>query len=357
MTVEQCWHAAPGGSGTYIARLTEALAPFPDLEVAGVAARHAGAPDPDFAPTLDRLDHAPLPRQALYEAWNRLGRPRAEALARGPVDVVHATTWAVPPTRRPLVVTVHDLAFLTEPETFTPRGVAYFRRALERVRREADLVVVPSSLTRDACVAEGLDEARVRLVPHGVDMPPVGADQLERFRRTHGLTRPYVLWCGTHEPRKNLPGVLAGFAHARRTVPSLDLVLVGPAGWGDQSRAGQDDPAIHWLGRLSREDLATAYAGAAAFCYPSLAEGFGLPVVEAMAYGVPVVTSVRTPMQELVGAAGVAVEPRDPEAVGAALVSVLRDREHLAPLALAQAGALTWEVAARATAEVYAELV
>jgi glycosyltransferase involved in cell wall biosynthesis len=358
MTVEQCWQATPGGSGTYIARLSEALAAVPGVELCGIAARHDGPPDDDFRPTLRHLASSRLPRPLLYEAWNRVGHPRAEGIARRPLDVVHATTWAVPTTARPLVVTVHDLAFLTDPGMFTPRGVRFFERALTRVRAEADLVIVPSPATRDACVAHGIPERSLRLVPHGVEMPPVAPAEMEAFRREHGLTRPYVMWCGTLEPRKNVTGVIDGFTRARAQLTGHDLVLVGPSGWGDQHEARRGtDAAVHWLGKLSRADLARAYAGADAFCYPSFAEGFGLPVLEAMTYGVPVVTSTGTPMVDLVGDAGVAVDPTDTAAIGAALAAVVGDRAALTAPARARARLFSWDAAARATLGVYRELL
>jgi hypothetical protein len=119
MTVEQCWQPVPGGSGSYIVELAAALATSTDIDVVGLAARHRS----DAAPVLDPpmpVRRARLPRTLLYETWNRLRRPRAESVT-GAVDLVHATTWAVPGTRAPLVVTVHDLAFLREPDHFTAR--------------------------------------------------------------------------------------------------------------------------------------------------------------------------------------------------------------------------------------------
>jgi glycosyltransferase involved in cell wall biosynthesis len=167
-----------------------------------------------------------------------------------------------------------------------------------------------------------------------------------------------VMWCGTLEPRKNVTGVIDGFTRARAQLTGHDLVLVGPTGWGDQHEARRGtDAAVHWLGKLSRTDLARAYAGADAFCYPSFAEGFGLPVLEAMSYGVPVVTSTGTPMVDLVGDAGVAVDPTDAAAIAAALATVVGDRATLTTVARDRATLFSWDAAARATLGVYRELV
>ena len=173
MVVEQLWQSVPGGSGTYIVELARALRGR-GARLAGLAARHGASPSPAELGLPDMpLRFAHLPRPALYESWNRLGLPRAESTLPG-AEVVHATTWAIPGTRLPLVVTVHDVAFLRSPEHFTRRGNAYFATALERTRREADAVVVPSTATADDCVAAGLDAGRIHVIPHGVRTRAVG---------------------------------------------------------------------------------------------------------------------------------------------------------------------------------------
>ncbi|WP_298460427.1 glycosyltransferase family 1 protein [uncultured Cellulomonas sp.] len=355
MVTEQCWQRVPGGSATYVVELSRALADRDDTRLVGVTALHrrGDVPRPGLEPTVDRSAVAPLPRAALYRAWNRVGAPRPEQLARG-VDVVHATTWAVPPTRRPLVVTVHDVAFLTEPEHFTARGVGWFRRGLQRVVAEADAVVVPSRATWQECVAAGIEPGRLRLVPHGVRVVRAEPGAVEAFRRRQGLSRPYVLWTGTLEPRKNVGALLTAFERLTAADPGLDLdlVLVGPTGWGDVPRPASD--RVRRLGRLSPADLACAYEGARAFCFPSTREGFGMPVLEAMAHGVPVVTSAGTSMAEVAGDDALLADPRDPDAIAAQLLrAVGADHDALAAAGLRRAGERTWAQAAAATVEVY----
>lgn len=355
VVVEQCWQPVPGGSGTYVVELTRALAAA-GVDQQGLTAWHRAGHRPSAAPTVRRTVASPLPRRVLYDAWNHAALPRAEHLARG-VDVVHATTWAVPPTRRPLVVTVHDVAFRRVPEHFTARGVRYFERALRRVVGEADAVLVPSSSTRDDVVEAGVEPGRVTVVPLGVTVPAVTAQDAAEFRRTFSLARPYVLWVGTREPRKNLDGVLAGF-RASALAATHDLVLVGPGGWGEAATERVDTTAVRDLGPLSTRDLQRAYAGAAVFCFPSWWEGFGLPVLEAMAHGVPVVTSRATSMAEFATGAGVLVDPHDAGDIGRGL------REAAGPegSAWGRAGAeralgLTWEATADATLRLYRDLV
>lgn len=354
LTVEQLWQPVPGGSGTYIRELVGALQGR--CEVVGVAARgHVDVPDePLGVPVVTSA----LPRPALYEAWNRLRRPHLPGAA-GRADVVHATTWAVPPSRRGLVVTVHDLAFLRTPEHFTPRGNRYFRRALDVVRRDADVVLTPSQATADDCLTEGVDAARLRVVPHGVRVPAVAPDEAAAVRARLGLDRPYVLWCGTFEPRKNLLVLLDAFDRLRGTT-DLELLLAGPAGWGgaqaDVQRrlAGPLGGRVRLLGRLSTTELHVAYASARAFCFPSTWEGFGMPVLEAMAHGTPVVTAAGTSMAEFTTGAGLLVDPRDPDALADALRAASHEQhDELSALGRQRAGAYSWQHAADLTLAAY----
>jgi glycosyltransferase involved in cell wall biosynthesis len=350
MTVEQCWQPAPGGSGTYIRELLRAYRQTGGVRVHGVAAAHRGDPPTD-GPLGVPVRHAPLPRAALYRSWQRARLPRV-----GRADVVHATTWAVPGRRVPLVVTVHDLAFRHDPGHFTPNGVAFFERGLGITRDEAAAVVVPSTATAEDCVAAGIERSRVHVVLHGVRAEPAAADAVAGFRARRGLVRPYVLWAGTREPRKNLPRLVAGFAAAVHAGADLDLVLVGPDGWGSERDrlSGVSADRVRVLGRLTASDLALAYAGAHVFCYPSLREGFGMPVSEAMAHGVPVVTSRGTSMEEVADGAAVLVDPTDVDDIARGLVEAVRPERHaaLAAGSLVRAGALDWTAAARRTAAV-----
>lgn len=346
MVLEQCWEAVPGGTATSSLALAAALDARDDVAVTGVAARHAAPPRPPYAPTVP-VRHLPLPRLALYEAWSRLRRPAVP----GRPDVVHATSWAVPPRRAPLVVTVHDLAFLADPSHFTRRGVAFFTRALELVRREADVVVVPSQAVAAECAAVGLDD--VRVVPHGVAPSTVSADDVARVRAAHGLTGRYVLWTGTQEPRKNLATLLAAF---RRLDAGVDLVLVGPAGWGpDLAPAVAATPRVRSLGFVPDADRDALYAGAEVFAFPSLREGFGLPALEAMSHGTPVVTSAGTAMAEF--AVGRLVDAADPASVAAGLADLLADdaaRTALGAQARERAASMTWAAAAEQYVAAYA---
>lgn len=342
MVLEQCWEAVPGGTASSALALAAALSAR--CELYGVAARHRAAPDPPYAPPVP-VRHLPLPRLALYEAWSRLRRPAVP----GSPDVVHATSWAVPPRTAPLVVTVHDLAFLADPAHFTRRGVAFFRRALDLVRRDADVVVVPSQAVARECAAAGL--ARVRVVPHGVAPSTVTPDRVAAVRARHGLGR-YVLWAGTQEPRKNLATLLAAW---RLVDTDVELVLVGPTGWGPSlAPLVAATPRVRALGFVPDADRDALYAGAEVFAFPSLREGFGLPVLEAMAHGTPVVTSAGTALAEF--AVGRLVDPADPAAVAAGLAELLGSadlRASLGAAARARAAGMTWQAAAEQYVSAY----
>ncbi|UZN01924.1 glycosyltransferase family 4 protein [Cellulomonas sp. S1-8] len=351
MVVEQCWQPVPGGSATYVVELTRALGRRDDVRVTGVRAAHRSPPPADVRPDVPTRA-IPLPRAALYEAWQRTTLPRAEWAVRG-AQVVHAPTWAVPGTARPLVVTVHDLAFLDDPTHFTPRGNAYFRRALTRTREQAAAVVVPSRATADALLQHGVGIDRVHVVPHGVRVPQVAAAQVAQVRARLGLDRDYLLWAGTLEPRKNVGRLVAAWSDL--PAPAPDLVLVGPTGWGDVRVPDTAPPGarVHLTGRLDAADLHALYAGATAFAFPSLREGFGMPVLEAMAHGCPVLTSAGTACAEVAGDAAVLVDPLDVDALAAGLREVLAAGTDLGRRGAAHAAAFTWDASADAHTAVY----
>ncbi|MGH2775259.1 MAG: glycosyltransferase family 4 protein [Actinomycetota bacterium] len=356
MTLEQCWHRVPGGTAVATLELARALTRNDGPELVGVAAKHARDPAEAWRPPIPVV-HLPLPRLALYEAWHRLRRPSVERTT-GPVDVIHATAMPVPPRSAPLVLTIHDLAFLKEPAHFTNRGNSFFRRGLELALRDAELVLCPSRATIGDCLEAGFDEQRLRLVPHGVVIQGVGNSDVERIRAQHDLSRDYVLWTGTVEPRKNLPGLLRAWAQLEG---DADLVLVGPKGWNEDldKHIGAARDRVKVLGWLPQRDLAPIYAGAAVFCYPSFTEGFGLPVLEAMAQRTPVVTSSGTSTEEIAEGAGLLVDPNDHASIADAIGRVLNDNELAARLARKgreRAETYTWDSAANKTLAAYSEV-
>jgi glycosyltransferase involved in cell wall biosynthesis len=358
VTVEQCWHRVPGGTATSILGLVDALAASGDVDVVGVAARHRRPPAPPFRPKIT-VAHLALPQRVLYETWHApdaLRWPPVQT-ATGPVDVVHATAVAVPPPGgAPLVVTIHDLAFLAEPSMFTRHGLRFFRRGTELARRHADLALVPSEATAGECLAAGFDQGRIRVVPWGQDRPPVAADAADAARRRRRLPERYVLFVGTVEPRKNLARLVEAWRRLAR--PEVPLVLAGPDGWGDAGPA-HDGGGIVALGFVDPDERDALYAGASVVAYPSLREGFGLPVLEAMAQGAPVLTSSGTATAEVAGDAAVLVDPTSVDDIAAGLASLLDDEagaRALGERGRDRAGGFTWARTAAATVAAYREV-
>lgn len=287
-----------------------------------------------------------------YRAWHGVRRPRVR-LHPAP-DLVHAPSLAVPPPGgRPLVVTVHDLAF----SFLSPRGRAFHLRGLTLAKEEAGAVVVPSRATAAELLATGFDPVRIHVVPHGIDPPaePAPNEVAVRLERL-GVAAPYVLFVGTIEPRKGLDVLAAAHAALRADHPDLRLVVAGPPGWGEVP--GLDRPGVVLLGRVEEADLDALYRGAALLALPSRAEGFGLPALEAMARGCPVVVSAAGALPEVVGDAGAVVAAGDTHAdvLASALATLLgREalREDLAERGRRRAAGFTWAACAEGHRRAY----
>ena len=352
LTMEQCWHRVPGGTAVSAIGVARALKQRGHVDVVGVAAKHSGPPKDGFEPPIE-VHQLNLPRALLYESWHRFRKPRVEA-ATGPVDVIHATAATVPPRSVPLIVTVHDLAFLHDPAHFSKRGVATMTRALEVVKDDADLITTPSEATARDCESIGIDSRRIRVVPFGIDAEPASEADVAYAKNRYGLDKPYILWAGTIEPRKNLPRLLEAWRRAGREV---DLVLVGPQGWKEEVSPATHDPGeLKVLGFLPRRDRDALYAGAEAFCWPSILEGFGFPILEAMLQGTVVVTSRGSSTEELAGPDAVLVDPLDVDSIAAGIASALEDdglRERLKAAGPVRAAGYTWERTATVLEDAY----
>lgn len=360
LTLVQCWHRVPGGTARAAVALAGALVARGDVEVVGVGARQADGVPPPFTPPVP-VRHLPLPYQALYDVWQRTPWFGPESVT-GPVDVVHVTAPTVPSrTRAPMVVTLHDVFPVLDPEVLTPRGARLMQRGIELARTRADLVCCSSTQTLEDCVALGFERDRLRLVPLGVAPPAtVDAAAVAAVRSRHRLERPYVLWVGTIEPRKNLPVLLDAFRRA--DLGEVDLVLVGPEGW-DTELAPRLEPLgdrARTLGFVADDELAALYAGAELFALPSRREGFGLPALEAMAQGTAVVGAAGTAVAEVVDDAGMLVDPADVDAWAEALSALLADPDRRAALGRAgreRAATFTWERTAELTVAAYREVL
>jgi glycosyltransferase involved in cell wall biosynthesis len=284
---------------------------------------------------------------ARYELWHRLRAPRLPFSA----DVVHAPSLAIPPAGdAALVVTIHDLAFLDHPDAFTRRGVSFHARGLALAEREADAFVTASEFVRRQLVARGIEESRVHIAAHGVTLSP-SLDEREALARVEalGVRPPFILQVGTVEPRKGIENLIAALPRIRREIPDITLVLAGPIGWGQVS--GLREAGVVALGHVEDAALEGLYREATVATVASRSEGFGLPALEAMAHGTPLIASDATSLPEVVADAGVLIPPDHPAAWSRAIVELARDdaaRADLARRGRARAATFTWEASGAA---------
>lgn len=357
-TVEQSWHAVPGGTAVAALRVAREFLSNPefegDVELRFVAGKHPSPPDVLYVPP-GPVAMLPLGRRSLYAGWTRLNWPKVESVT-GEVDLVHATGLIPAATSAPLVVTVHDLAFLHTPEKFSRRGASLMKRSLDTTRSRAQRVICSSQATFDDCRAHGFAPDQLRLVPLGADAEPATNAEIHAARTRHDLPDEFVLFVGTIEPRKNLRRLVEAMRQLRADGLELPLVVAGAEGWGDV-RSDIDDAQVRFLGLVSDADLRALFASASVMAYPSEQEGFGLPVIEAMAQGTAVVTSRGTSTEEVAGGAAVLVDPVDVADIARGVAVAYERRGELAEPGRARAGELTWERSARATLDVYRELV
>lgn len=298
LVLEQCLAPVPGGTGRYSRELAKALvrtAP-PGSAVLGVTTFHRDRLHVEGLP-VQRLA---LPRRPLVAAWERGWGPAV------PGDVVHAPTPLHPPRRSaPLVVTVHDAVAWTHPDLLTPRGVAWHRAMITRAAATADLVVVPTHAVA-AELARHVQLDRVLVIGEGVSadlaVPPDADVRAQRM----GLPERFLLTVATLEPRKGLAELIAALS----ALPAIPLLCAGQPGWGGQDLAALALAAgveVQVLGRVPDADLAVLLDRATALVVPSRSEGFGLPLLEGMAAGTPVLTSDDAALVEVAGGAALAV--------------------------------------------------
>lgn len=308
-----------------------------------------------------------LSERQLTILWHRLGLRLPVDWLTGPVDIFHAPDFVLPPVRTgKRVVTVHDLAFLLRPECAEASLRSYLEQTVPRSVRQADMVVADSENTRnDVICLLGVAPERVEVVHAGVEKrfhPPADDCKVQEVRNRLGLDRPFILSVGVIEPRKDLPTLVRAYnlLRSRLDIPHL-LALAGGRGWlaDDTFRQAELSPYrrdIRFLGFVPDEDLPELYAAADLFVYPSIYEGFGLPPLEAMACGTPVVTSNAASLPEVVGEAGLMVEPGDVEGLAEAMEQVLCHadlRDTMRQRGIARASSFTWEAAAERLLAVY----
>jgi glycosyltransferase involved in cell wall biosynthesis len=306
-----------------------------------------------------RFCELPITDRWMARLWQQLRLPLPADFVTGPIDLFYSPDFVLPPLRRATraVLTVHDLTFLRHPETFPPKLHAYLKRAVPRSIRRADHVLADSEATREDLIAL-LDVPPAKITPLycGVTArftSEAAPGERERLQRRYQIDdAPYILAVGTIQPRKNYRRLMEA-CDPIAAEHNLSLVLAGQTGWMAEpiAAAAAKRPYVHLMGYFEDEDLPALYRQAAVLAFPSLYEGFGLPPLEAMACGTPVVASNASSVPEVVGDAALSVDPLDVEGLTAALRRALDDadlRTQLREAGLAQAATFTWPDAARA---------
>jgi len=357
-----------GGNETYAVNLIEALAEIDQTNHYTLYVTKKSAVDrfarrwPNFH-VKQTLPHTPLVRIPLT---------LSRELRRRPVDVLHVQYTAPPLAPCPVVVTIHDLSFEHLPETFKRRSRLQLRLTVRRTARQAAQIITDSEYSRqDISKTYGIAADRI-MVAHAAAparfSPVTIPTELKKVRDNYGIKRDYILSLGSIQPRKNLVRLIEAYSLLRQSRPEVklpQLVLAGKRGWLDNEtlKAAQRnirDGDIVFTGYVAEQDLPALYSSAKCFVYPSYFEGFGLPILEAMQCGVPVIAGDRTSIPEIVADAGLLFDPFDTNALVEALQRLLDDDELSAALCakgLARAAQFSWRETAQLTLQAYQQAV
>jgi len=356
------------GNETYAVNLIEALAEVDQSNQYTLYVTRQSAID-RFA---NRWPNFKIKRMVPYTPLVRIPVTLSAELRRNPVDVLHVQYTAPPLAPCPVVATIHDLSFEHLPETFNRRSRAQLRLTVRRTARKAAQILTLSEFSRRDIVDT------YRIAPDRVSVTPAAAPshfkpiedetELRKIREIYGIERDYILSVSSIQPRKNLIRLIEAYSCLRGLRPEgklPQLILVGKRGWLDNEtfRAAQRHSAnndIAFTGYVAENDLSALYSGATCFVYPSFFEGFGLPVLEAMQCGAPVIAGNRTSIPEVVGNAGLLFDPFDTNALVQALTRVLDDSEYRSVLrrqGLERAREFDWKQTARMTLQAYEKAV
>lgn len=302
-----------------------------------------------------------LPPRLMELVWNQLHVVPVERLS-GPVDVFHAWDYLQPPTRHAkIVTTIHDLTTMKFPLFHHRSTVDAQAHRLRWVRREADAVIADSQATKqDIIELLGIDENKIHVIylaageafgEFNDQSSEFKADKINQAKKKYDIDGEYLLSVGTMEPRKNLKRVVEAFSLVSRQSSDISqLIIAGQTGWGEELKPAH---GVKTIGRVTDADLPALYAGAQALVFPSLYEGFGLPVLEAMTVGCPVVTSDRGSLKEVAGTAAALVDPEHVGSIAGGIEEVISKRNSYVSRGYKQAGKFSWQKAAQETLQVY----
>lgn len=348
------------GIGRYTRELVRALAELDQRHDYVLFAAAGGKQPADTAwPSGFQMRSVPLSDRALAILWHRLQLPLWVELATGPIDIFHSPDFVLPPVQRAkTLVTVHDLSFIRYPQCADANLRAYLNKVVPRSVHRADLVLADSQSTKDDLVELlGVEPAKIGVVYPGVEerfRPIEDHANFEQVRKRYNLPPRFILGLGTLQPRKNFTRLIEAYSLLVTHHPSFHLVIVGGKGWlyeeifATVERLGLEEKVI-FPGFAADEDLPALYSLADLFVFPSLYEGFGIPPLEALACGTPVITSDASSLPEVVGEAGLMVEATNVEALAQAMKQVLEEdslREGMIAKGMEQARKFTWKEAA-----------
>ena len=312
--------------------------------------------------------HLPIPTRALYKSWEWFHAPKVDSLLGG-VDIYHATNYFLPPVKRAKrVLTIHDLAFLAVPELCSPRIVGPFSEAVRRYAPHADRIMAYSESTRrDIVKYLDLPAERISVAPMAVDeaFQPVSLEEAQTtLKSKYGIESPFLLFVSTIEPRKNVVGLLRAFEQVLVDIPH-NLVMIGSIGWNAEDAVALMEsprlkPRIIRPGFVPHMELPPFYCAADAFVFPTHYEGFGLPLLEALTCGCPVVSADNSSVKEVVGEAALLSNSHDTAAIAENIRRIVSDaalREELRAKGHEQALKFSWDDCARVTLDSYQEVL
>ena len=354
-----------GGIGRYTRELVHALVAADDASHYCLFSAKSPPvlPVPDPLPSGPRVSHYPSPlgERWLYRLWYRLRLPLPVQLVTGKLDLFHSPDFVLPPVSGgiPTLLTVHDLSFIHYPEVFPPALVDYLNRVVPWSVARATHILADSRATRDDLVSIWrVPSEKITILYSGVHArfrPVTDAAALTAVRARYGLgEEPYVLAVGTIQPRKNYQMLIRAFQSVAAALPH-NLYIAGGKGWlyddmlAEAARQGLED-RVRFIGFVDDSDLPGLYSAADLFVFPSLYEGFGLPLLEAMACGTPVLTSNASSLPEVAGETAVQLSPHDQAAWTAGMLTLLTDPQRQARLVaagFARVRQFTWQQAAQ----------
>ena len=296
-----------------------------------------------------KLKLYPIPPTMADLIWNKLHILPIEALT-GKVDVFHSSDWTQPPSEAFKVTTIHDLVPLKYPEISHPSVTATHKARLKWVVKEVDRVIVPSKITAADVAELGIDKNKIRIIPEAVDPDfiPATSKEVETIKRKYKITGKYLLAVGVN-PRKNTERIISAFKMLKNSL-NLKLVVIG---YSNKEKPSESD--VIYTGHVPKSELSAFYSGTEALVYPSLYEGFGIPILEAFTCNIPIVTSKSSSTAEVAGEAAVLVDPESVDSIAEGISGAIRNREKLIKLGTDRVKQFSWEKTVKETLKIYEE--